>query len=261
MKHSGLIQTAACAAVFFACFSPRSLQADDWNDRTIISFSNPVQVPGATLPAGKYVFKVLESNANRFVVQISNPREDRVFATAIAIPDYYGTPRARREDALSPTEDKTLITFYEAPSGQPLPIKEWFYPGESLGREFVYSKHEAALIAAATKGTVPSEAPVAVASAPAQPAVTQQPAPEQPAPAVTTQQETASAVTEPAPAPVTQSQAATTPSTVTPEPATAPSTEQTTTLPSTASEWPLAGLIGLSSLAGALALRAVRRLS
>jgi LPXTG-motif cell wall-anchored protein len=218
------------------------------------------------------VFKVLESNANRFTVQISNEREDHVFATLIAIPDYYGTARARREDPLSPTEDKTLITFYEAPSGQPLPIKEWFYPGQSYGREFVYSKHEAALIAAAGKETVPSEATAATVASiqtPAAQPAPEQPAPEQTAPAPVAQEEPIPAVTEPQPAPVTHNDDVTTDSAVTAEPGPQPSpeqttdqtTDQTTTLPSTGSEWPLAGLIGLLSLAGAFALRVVQRLS
>jgi hypothetical protein len=142
MKHFSLIPTAACAALFLATLAPRSAQADEWNSRTIVSFSNPVQVPGATLPAGTYVFKVLESSANRDIVEVSNEREDHVFATLIAVPDYYGTAKARRDDPVAPTEDKTLITFYETSSGQPEAIKEWFYPGQAYGLEFVYSKDQ-----------------------------------------------------------------------------------------------------------------------
>jgi hypothetical protein len=142
MKHLGLIPAAACAALVLAAFAPHSARADEWNDRTTVSFSNTVQVPGATLPAGTYVFKVLESSANRYIVEISNKREDHVFATLIATPDYYGTARARLEDPVTPTEDKTLITFYEAPSGQPEAVKEWFYPGQSFGLQFVYPKGE-----------------------------------------------------------------------------------------------------------------------
>lgn len=251
MKHFSFTKIAACSALFVAALIPPTARADDWNKRTLITFSDTVQVPGATLPAGTYVFKLAESNADRYIVQIFNEREDHVFATVLAIPDIHLTPR-----------DKTVVSFYEAPVGQPTPVKAWFYPGDNIGREFVYTKHESALIAMAAKETVPSEETYgSVASAPAQPAVTQQPAPEQPAPAVATQEETTTAVTEPQPAPVAQNDNVATQSAVTPEPAPEPAPEPVTTLPSTASEWPLAGLIGLSSLAGALALRAVRRLS
>jgi hypothetical protein len=116
-----------------------------------------VQVPGTILPAGTYVFKVLESSGNRYVAQISNERESHVLATLIAIPDSYMTPQAWRDDPLSPTEETTLMTFYEAPIGQPEPIKEWIYPGDNYGRRFVYSKVEAELIAKTTHQNVPGQ--------------------------------------------------------------------------------------------------------
>jgi LPXTG-motif cell wall-anchored protein len=261
MKHFGLVQTAACAALLFAALSPRAVRADGWDKKTLLTFSDSVQVPGATLPAGTYVFKLAESNADRYIVQIFNEQESHVYATALVIPDIHLTPA-----------DKTLVMFYEAPVGQPRPVKAWFYPGDNIGREFVYTKHEAELIAAAGKETVPSEQTYGtVASAQAQLApapVAEQPAPEQPAPVVTTPVEPTPAVAEPepAPAPVTRSEEPT-PQAVAPEPTPAPAPEpvtdqtpdQTTTLPSTGSEWPLAGLIGLSSLAGAFAVRAIRR--
>jgi LPXTG-motif cell wall-anchored protein len=252
MKHLSLIQTAACAALLFAALSPRAVRADDWNQRTVLTFSDTVQVPGATLPAGTYVFRLRDSQSDRYTVQILNERENHMYATVLAIPDYRDT-----------VPEKTVITFYEAPAGQPMPVKAWFYPGEKFGREFVYRKHEAALIAAAAKETVPSEE--SVASARATEPTTEQTAPEQPAPAVVTQEETTTAVTEPQPAPDTHTEEATTDSAdtaePTPEQTTDQATEPPTTLPSTGSEWPLAGLIGLSSLAGAFALRAVRRSS
>lgn len=264
MKLLRVIQTAGCAALLFAALSPRTLRADDWNKKTLMTFSDAVQVPGATLPAGTYVFKLAESNADRYIVQIFNERENHIYATALAIADIHLT-----------TSGKTLVSFYEAPVGQPQPVKAWFYPGDNIGREFVYTKHEAALIAAVGKETVPSEETYGTAAStqtqPAEPAVTEQPAPEQPAPVPVIQETTTTAVTEPQPAPATQSEEVTTQSVVAAEPAPQPTTDQTTdqtsdadqptTLPSTGSEWPLAGLVGLSSLAGALALRAVRRLS
>jgi LPXTG-motif cell wall-anchored protein len=260
MKHLSIIQTAACAAVLFAAFSPRAVRADDWNKRTVLTFSDTVQVPGATLPAGTYVFRLRDSQSDRYTVQILNERENHMYATVLAIPDYRDT-----------IPEKTLVSFYEAPAGQPMPIKAWFYPGEKFGREFVYRKNEAALIAAAAKEAVPSDETYGtVASAEtqaAQPAVTAEPAPEQAAPAPVEQP----AIAEPQPAPNTHDDVVTTESTASaepaPEPVTEPTTDQTAdqttdqpaTLPSTGSEWPLAGLIGLSSLAGAFALRAVRR--
>jgi hypothetical protein len=267
MKNLAFIKIAACAALLFAALSPRAVRADSWDKKTNITFSDAVQVPGATLPAGTYVFKLLNSSSDRYVVQIFNERQDHVFATILAIPDY----------RLNPPE-KTHISFYEAPAGQPEPIKAWFYPGDNFGREFVYSKAEADVIATAAHETVPTEASIGTVSTAQNTAVVPEekpavgaqvtapepstedsdsadsaPAPlvadSEPAPMVASD-DTASEDQQPQPA-----QDAAAPSTA------APSTNDTSSMPSTGSELPLAGLIALSSIAGALSLRAVRRLS
>src|SRR5437762_10453349 len=82
--------------------------ADEWNKKTYITISQSIEVPGAVLPPGKYVFKLLESQSNRHIVQILNERENHVYATDLAI------PRLRMEPA-----DKTVLTFYEVPGGGP----------------------------------------------------------------------------------------------------------------------------------------------
>jgi hypothetical protein len=142
MKHFKGFALAAGLALLLGTVAPRAARADDFNDRTIAKFTGAVQVPGMTLPAGTYVFKVLQSEAERVVVQISNERESHVFATLIATPNHHMTREARREDPIAPTTDKTVFTFYEAKTGQPQPLRAWFYPGQSYGFEFVYSKEE-----------------------------------------------------------------------------------------------------------------------
>jgi hypothetical protein len=37
--------------------------------------------------------------------------------------------------------DDSRIAFEERPSGAPLSIKKWFYPGELDGEEFIYPAH------------------------------------------------------------------------------------------------------------------------
>jgi hypothetical protein len=266
MKHLSFLKTAACAALLFTALAPRTVRADEWDKKTIVTFSDAVQVPGTILPAGTYVFKVDRSILDRFVVQISNERENHVFTTIIAIPNIHMT-----------APDKTLFSFYEAPAGQPEPIKAWFYPGDNIGRQFVYSKSEAALIAKATNETVPTEGATAAAqsttaqdttqnTAAEQAAVATEPKAETPAPAPTP----APVVTEPEPqpAPVSTTVDTTTTDTTPPAPVvedqpvqdTSAATEPTT-LPSTGSELPLAGLIGLLSISAALVIRAVRSVS
>jgi hypothetical protein len=79
--------------LFGATFPP-SAQADEWNRKTLITFSNPVEIPGVhlagwgVLPAGTYVFKIFDSQSDRHIVQIFNQDETTVYATVLAIPNY-----------------------------------------------------------------------------------------------------------------------------------------------------------------------------
>jgi hypothetical protein len=131
--------------------------ADDWNRKTVVTFSGPVEVPGVgqhNLPAGTYVFKVLDSSSDRHIVQIFNQDETQVLTTVLAIPNY----RLK-------TTDKTVITFRERPAGEPEALRAWFYPGHSWGEEFVYEKPRAIELAKETNTPVLST-PVELATAP-----------------------------------------------------------------------------------------------
>src|SRR5580698_2402669 len=120
-------------------------QASEWNQRTIFTFSGPVEIPGKILPAGTYVFKLADSSSNRHIVQVFNKEENQVFGTFLAIPDYRLHP-----------SDETIIKFAERPAGSPEAIKGWFYPGRHYGHEFVYPRTEAVALAKANDTPVPS---------------------------------------------------------------------------------------------------------
>jgi hypothetical protein len=131
LKGLGIV---LCLAVLCVLVVPTAT-ADDWNRKTVITFSGPVEVPGVgahTLPAGTYVFKILDSQSDRHIVQIFNQDETQVLTTILAIPNY----RLK-------TTDKTTITFRERPAGQPEALRAWFYPGRAWGEEFVYEKSRA----------------------------------------------------------------------------------------------------------------------
>ena len=119
-------------------------KADEWNQKTVFTFSGPVAIPGHVLPAGTYVFKLASSHANRHIVQVFNETEDHVFGTFLAIPDYHLRPAS-----------KPIIKFLERPAGSPDAIKAWFYPGRHYGHEFVYPKTEAIALAKANNTPVP----------------------------------------------------------------------------------------------------------
>ena len=117
-------------------------QADVWNKKTIVTFTQPVEVPGKNaqvLPAGTYVFRLVDSDSNRNIVRILSQDETQIFTTIVAIPNY----RLR-------ATDKTVMTFRERAAGQPEAIRAWFYPGDNFGQEFVYPKLRAVELAKVT---------------------------------------------------------------------------------------------------------------
>jgi hypothetical protein len=122
--------TIATVAVFGLSLTlmPQA-RADAWNKRTELTVHEAIQVPGAVLEPGKYVMKIHDIGASRNVVQISNESEDRVVAMMLTIAH-------ERQRATSQTE----FRFGEAPKGEPLPLRVWFYPGDLTGREFLYSE-------------------------------------------------------------------------------------------------------------------------
>ncbi len=148
MKLFKAATAICCTALIGAALAP-SAKADDWNRKTVIAFSGPVEIPGVhlagwgVLPAGTYVFKILDSQSDRHIVQIFNQDETTIYATILAIPNY----------RLKAT-DKTVMTFRERPAGEPEALRAWFYPGRNWGEEFVYPKAKAMELAKTTNTPV-----------------------------------------------------------------------------------------------------------
>src|SRR3954469_1812237 len=133
----------ACALAISLAALPGASAAEPWNRKTKVTFSAPVEVPGVgaqVLPAGTYVFKILDSLSDRHIVQIFNAKEDHLYTTILAIPNY----------RLKAT-DKTVMTFKERAAGEPEALRAWFYPGRNWGEEFVYPKEKAVVLAKSTK--------------------------------------------------------------------------------------------------------------
>ena len=206
-----------------------SAKADEWNHKTTVTFDAPVEVPGVgaqTLPAGTYIFKLLDSPADRHIVQIFNQAEDHVYTTILAIPNY----RLR-------ATDKTVMTFKERAEGQPEAIRAWFYPGHEWGEEFVYPKSRALELAKIVNEPVlatPIELPAPVETLKTAPVIAVKPTGEE------------VAVTEVVETPPAEVAAAETP---------APAE----TLPQTSSPLSLVALIGLVSLGAWFGLSALAK--
>jgi hypothetical protein len=222
------------------------VRADTWDKKTTVSFSQPVEVPGAILQPGKYVMKLVDSHSDRHVVQFTNERQNHVYATTIAIPAYRTQVTGR-----------TVITFYEAAAGQPEPIRNWYYPGDNFGQEFVYPKEHLREIAF-VRPTPPLDTRRQVQS----PVAVAEPVPEgESAPVaapIETQAQANSLTNDEANAPVEIAQA------IPPkpeEPAAAPAqtAPEPTELPKTDGNFAGIALMGLASIGGAVAARKLRR--
>lgn len=129
MRIVRAIQISICAAALWATFVTAA-RGDGWDKKTIVTFSDSVEIPGQVLPAGTYVFKLANSSSDRHIVQIWNRDESQLLATILSIPNY-------RWDR----PDKTIFEFDERPADSPMALHSWFYPGENTGQEFVYPRY------------------------------------------------------------------------------------------------------------------------
>ncbi len=252
MKLSTAVKPILCLALMCA-FVPSAAQADAWNRKTVVTFSGPVEIPGVhaagwgILPAGTYVFKILDSLSDRHIVQIFNKEETQIYATILAIPNY----------RLKAT-DKTVMTFAERAAGEPEALRAWFYPGRNWGEEFVYPKSRAIALAKATNTPVlytPVELPIEVST----------PSPKAYEVVVVELKRAPIMAIEPSGQDVVIAQVVTTPPAAelvadsqvsTPEPAARQVAE---TLPATASDLPLIALLGIMALVSGLTIRSIAK--
>ena len=145
MRVARVLFVAVTLVLFVgALVSP--VRADQWDKKSVITFSQPIEVAGTVLPAGTYVFRLFDSYSYRHIVQIWNEDGTKLITTVIAIPNY----------RLEPTGEPVL-KFHETPAGSPEALRAWFYPGDLFGQEFVYPERRAMQLAEASKEIVPAE--------------------------------------------------------------------------------------------------------
>jgi hypothetical protein len=117
--------------------------ADPADRKTIVTFNTPVEIPGKALPAGTYIFKVLDDTGTRDIVQVFDKDEKQLLATLVAIPDYRENP-----------PDKPIVNFEERRSDAPPAIKAVYFPGDTYGLQFVYPQDRATQLAKRTNQNV-----------------------------------------------------------------------------------------------------------
>jgi hypothetical protein len=105
-----------------------NVRADEWNQATLFTFNQPVQIPGQVLPAGTYLFEIV-NDFNHEIVRISNADRTNVIALIQA-----------RPTSQKGFTGKAAIVLAEQGSSQPAAVVAWSYAGRSEAHQLVYPK-------------------------------------------------------------------------------------------------------------------------
>jgi hypothetical protein len=124
-----LILPLALYLPLLALFPISEVKADDWNKKTVVTFEQDVEIPGWVLPAGTYVFKLLNSSSSRSVVQVWDQDEMHLITMLTTIGDSYPNPSGKAYFVLDMTGTD---------EGYPPAVVSWFFAGGDDGRDFVY---------------------------------------------------------------------------------------------------------------------------
>ena len=76
---------AAASAVLALTAVTAQAQTVPPDRTTFVTFSGPVSLPGTTLPAGTYTFRLLDSNTNRNIVQVFDKEGAKLYTTLLAV--------------------------------------------------------------------------------------------------------------------------------------------------------------------------------
>jgi hypothetical protein len=120
---------AVCGAVIVAAALSVGLSAiSNPHKMAYLTFSQPVRLPGVSLPAGTYVFEVANPGTTADVVRVlSRDRSAQYFmgfTRGIARP--HDLPR------------RQMVSLGEAAAGTAPAVTTWWPENDSTGRQFVY---------------------------------------------------------------------------------------------------------------------------
>lgn len=135
---------STCVLAALVCGLSAPAAAYTFDHRTLFTFNQPVALPGVTLPAGTYTFRLADPTTGSRVVQVLNHSGTQSFARLLSIP-------AIRQDSAREPE----ISFMETAAGMPAAVKIWWQEGSRSGYEFIYPKEQADRLA---RGVPPAPA-------------------------------------------------------------------------------------------------------
>jgi hypothetical protein len=111
-----------------------TMRADEWDQASKLTFKQPIEIPGhIVLGSGTYLFAIMNNlpTADNSIVQIFSADRSKLFATIRTIP-------IERENPSTTTQ----IDLIQPQGDEPLTLLSWFYPGRTVGHEFVYSRQQ-----------------------------------------------------------------------------------------------------------------------
>ena len=145
MKRVKLVVTALALAAVATLTSGVAAQQTNVSERTFLTFSSAVEMPGVTLQPGTYVFKLADT-ASRNVVQVWDNDEKNMLGQWLFV-------QSERPEVT----EETVVTFRETREGATPAVQFWYFPGERIGKEFIYPRVQAERIAARTGQPVRTE--------------------------------------------------------------------------------------------------------
>jgi len=133
----------ACGLAVAAVMVAAVAHAQPSDKRTYFTFSRPITLPGVTLPAGKYMFRLADDTTTRKVIQVMSADGTKPYAMLLTI----------NNERRDPAKDAE-VAFLETASRTPSAVKAWWYPGERTGYEFIYPRAQARELARTTGASV-----------------------------------------------------------------------------------------------------------
>ena len=76
----------ACAVAVFVCLLAAPVSAQPLDKRTLFTFSAPITLPGVTLPAGQYLFRLAAPGSSSNVVQVLNADGTKPYGMFFTLP-------------------------------------------------------------------------------------------------------------------------------------------------------------------------------
>src|SRR5258706_6142556 len=110
MKRLTSIAAAVLTAAFLTVATSASAQDSNIDQRTFLTFSGPVQMPGLTLPAGKYTFKLADTSLHN-IMQVFDANEQHIMG------QWFFIPKNRTTEEMSAANGKPVVMFREMPEG------------------------------------------------------------------------------------------------------------------------------------------------